>query len=562
MLHELNIICTFAVNDDDCDMKEKQIEPKLTCALDSSGTMVFIGDVVKRGLACNCRCPKCKELLIARLGHEGGRQRHFAHQRGSDCHGAYITALHMLAEQILEKEKAVMVPAYKEIDSQRLSFKDVEVEKRVERKDIQPDVVGITEDGSRWHIEIRNTHEINELKVGKIKESLITCLEIDVREQTLENLKSFLLNSTEKREWINNPNYESRIEENKRRRVSLIENYISEHKMINLPEHDGYESKTILINDVSVLYSSEDGLFKRIKIDASDGTCYLVNVGYHHVMDDKLLPTRGMSGYYELIIYADDISLEAKNIDNGILFNWFYHCSSEESKELRLNDYRKNSDYEVKSFSCCSSECNLTLVNGKCIYMKDVILSRGIKYVVCNKKNKTRDNAFKNEPVFYRKKNIQLNPEEPCKDISPLISNTPRIQNTEKHFDEEYESVIEYESATLADYRKSLLKEKRFKNSRGEIIEILSCEESKKYHALIVLCQINNGPYYIYGVSISKNQLVISHIIDYTSIKYAERYYNNFIRNWEFNDNDVIEYNPFEQNSSDIFQENNTPLPF
>ena len=116
-------------------MKEKQKEPKLTYALDSSGTMVFIGDVVKRGLACNCRCPKCKELLIARLGHEGGRQRHFAHQRGSDCHGAYMTALHMLAEQILEKEKAVMVPAYKEIDSQRLSFKDVEVEKRVERKE-------------------------------------------------------------------------------------------------------------------------------------------------------------------------------------------------------------------------------------------------------------------------------------------------------------------------------------------------------------------------------------------------------------------------------------------
>ena len=194
--------------------------------------------------------------------------------------------------------------------------------------------------------------------------------------------------------------------------------------------------------------------------------------------------------------------------------------------------------------------------------MKDVILSRGIKYVVCNKKNKTRDNAFKNEPVFYRKKNIQLNPEEPCKDISPLISNTPRIQNTEKHFDEEYESVVEYESATLADYRKSLLKERRFKNTRGEIIEILSCEESKKYHALIVLCQINNGPYYIFGVSISKNQLVISHIIDYTSKKYAEYNYNNFIRNWEFNDNDVIEYNPFEQNCSDIFQENNTPVPF
>ena len=542
-------------------MKGNQKEPKLTYALDALGKMVYIGSV-ERGLSCNCRCPKCNESLIAKLGHEGGRQAHFAHRKDSDCHGSYMTALHKLAEQIIEEEKAVMAPEYKEVARQRLLFTQVEVEQRVERKDLQPDVVGITEDGLRWHIEIRNTNEINELKLEKIKESSITCLEIDVREQTLENLKSFLLNSTEKREWINNPNYDIRIEENKRRRVSLIENYIFEHKEISLPEHDGYESKTILINTISVLYSSEDGLFKRIKIDASDGTCYLVNVGYHYAMDDKLLPTRGTSGYYELIVYADDISLEANNIDNEIRFNWFYHCSSEESKELRLNDYRKNPDYEIKTLNYCYSECNLTLVNEKCIYMKDVILSRGIKYVVCNKKNKTRDNAFINEPVFYRKKNIQLNPEEPCKDISPLKSNTQPIQNTEKHFDEEYESVVEYESATLADYRKSLLEERRFKNCRGEIIEILCCEESKKYHALIVLCQINNGPYYIYGISISKNQLVISHIIDYTSIKYAERYYNNFIRNWEFNENDVIEYNPFEQNSSDFFQENNVPVPF
>lgn len=541
-------------------MKGNQKEPPLTYALNALGKMVCI-DSVERGLACHCHCPKCNEPLEAKLGY-GGRQPHFAHKKDSDCHGFYMTALHKMAEQIIEEEKAVMVPECKGIPRQRLSFTQVEIEQRVERKDLQPDIVGVTEDGLRWIIEIRNTHEVDEAKKAKIIESNITCLEIDVREQTLENLKSFLLNSTEKKEWINNPNYDIRIEESKRKRVCLIENYLSEYKKISLPEHDGYESKIILINTVTVLYCSEDGLFKRIKIEASDGTCYLVNVGYHDAMDDKLLPTRGTSGYYELIVYADDISLEANIIDNEIRFNWFFHCSSEEAKESKLNEYRKNPDYEIKSLNYCSSDCNLTLVNGKCIYMKEVILSRGIKYVVCNKKNKTRDNAFINEPVFYRKKNIQLNPTEPRKDISPLISNTPRIQNTEKHFDEEYESVVKYESTTLADYRKSLLKERKFKNSRGEIIEILCCEESRKYHALIVLCQINNGSYYIYGVSISKNQLVFSQIIDYTSIKYAERYYNNFIRNWEFNVNDVIEYNPFEQNSSDIFQENNTPVPF
>ena len=67
---------------------------------------------------------------------------------------------------------------------------------------------------------------------------------------------------------------------------------------------------------------------------------------------------------------------------------------------------------------------------------------------------------------------------------------------------------------------------------------------------------------YIFGVSIINNQLVISHINDYSSKQYANNYYKNFINNWEFNDNDVIDYNPFERNSLDIFQENDIPAPF
>ena len=48
-----------------------------------------------------------------------------------------------------------------------MTFKDVEVERRKERKDLQPDIVGVSEDGLRWAIEIRNTHEIKPLKLKK-----------------------------------------------------------------------------------------------------------------------------------------------------------------------------------------------------------------------------------------------------------------------------------------------------------------------------------------------------------------------------------------------------------
>lgn len=187
----------------------------LTYALNKQNKMVYI-EKVERGRACGCRCPFCEEPLDAKKGY-GGHVPHFAHQNNKKCKKAYMTALHMLAEQIIEEEKSVMVPAYKEIEKKKLTFKDVEVERRKERKDLQPDIVGVSEDNLRWAIEIRNTHEINSPKLNKIKESKISCLEIDVRGQTLENLKTFLLDSSDFRKWVNNPIYDEIIASNRRK---------------------------------------------------------------------------------------------------------------------------------------------------------------------------------------------------------------------------------------------------------------------------------------------------------------------------------------------------------
>ena len=43
---------------------------------------------------------KCNEFLVAKLGHEDGRQPHFAHQGDHNCKGFYMSAVHKLAEQI------------------------------------------------------------------------------------------------------------------------------------------------------------------------------------------------------------------------------------------------------------------------------------------------------------------------------------------------------------------------------------------------------------------------------------------------------------------------------
>lgn len=206
-------------------MKKEGIdyEPKLTYALNENGEMVSILSV-ENGLSCKCKCPKCKRPLVAKHG-EGGRQPHFAHL-DTECHGAYMTALHRLSEQIIQREKAVMAPFYQSIPADKLIFENVEIEERNDRNDLQPDVVGVTEDGLRWHIEIVNTHKVDDKKIAKIKDSDIICLEIDVSEQFLESLKDFLLNSTESRNWVNNPIYEERINKEKQEKERLdIEKY-------------------------------------------------------------------------------------------------------------------------------------------------------------------------------------------------------------------------------------------------------------------------------------------------------------------------------------------------
>ena len=225
-------------------------EPKLTYALDSSlKKLVYVEDV-PNGLACNCFCPQCKEKLIARNGKDNVRQKHFAHRGDVNCNGAVMTALHLLSEQILTEEKCVMAPAYKEISASKLFFIDVEIERRNDRSDLQPDVVGVMEDGSRWLIEIKNTHEVNNDKRKKIAESNLCCLEIDVSEQELDkdSLRAFLVDSCECREWINNPIYESQIADTKLANI---------HDVLNEIDFADYQNNC----QYDVIPSADCGLF-------------------------------------------------------------------------------------------------------------------------------------------------------------------------------------------------------------------------------------------------------------------------------------------------------------
>ncbi|MBR1840349.1 MAG: hypothetical protein IJ782_07195 [Prevotella sp.] len=183
-------------------------EPKLTYARNQNGEIVFI-DTVPNGSNCNCSCVGCGKPLIARQGEKN--QHHFAHE-GGNVRECYDKTLHSLAEQIIKENKQVYSPKYDgeyyKHESELLSFVEVEVEQRNDYSDLQPDLVGVTEDGKRIHIEIRNTHKVDSSKESKLKDRKQICMEIDVSKQSLNELKDFLLTKDEERKWISHPEFE------------------------------------------------------------------------------------------------------------------------------------------------------------------------------------------------------------------------------------------------------------------------------------------------------------------------------------------------------------------
>lgn len=77
----------------------------------SSGDVVYIDDVVLRGLNCNCKCAACQGDFIARKGEKN--VHHFAHQSNYDCVYANEIAVYLLVNKILSNCREIEVPCVK-----------------------------------------------------------------------------------------------------------------------------------------------------------------------------------------------------------------------------------------------------------------------------------------------------------------------------------------------------------------------------------------------------------------------------------------------------------------
>ncbi len=197
-------------------------------AENQEGKIVHVDDV-QRGLKCGCRCPHCKEPLLARQGEE--REHGFAHHsptRKATLGICYMVILYKLAEQIIQTKKCIYAPSYYRIfKATKLEFVDVKVDSRYEREDKQPDVIATTKDGKQYLIEFVFDYKVQHKKAIDYQE--LNCLEIDLSNQKLETLEEFLLNSDEERRWLNNKDYFDNI-------INIYQNAGKQVKKVDINE--------------------------------------------------------------------------------------------------------------------------------------------------------------------------------------------------------------------------------------------------------------------------------------------------------------------------------------
>lgn len=353
-------------------------EPKLTYAIEqSSNKLVYIKDV-KSGLNCNCVCPECFKPLIARKGDV--RQPHFAHYENSNCSGGIMSVIHLLSEEIIEEEKEVMFPAGYGFKAEKCSFDEVILEQRTERNDLQPDVVGISKYDDRevkWNIEILYTHEVDKTKRKKIRESKINCLEIDVNGQTQdkESLKEFLLNSSDNRKWINNPEYKRRKLDKRTEKIRLVEKILRNKDGITLPPYTKYgiKEKHIILTDIQRTFVSEDGSFCVVEGNAG-GKKYIFRIGYSNSYVD--METK--KEHPELSIVVNN-----RTTLSNLKMEWIYNSEHEEKKKL-LEKIRKECNFEmVNTVECNRSKCEF--YQDECPYHFRDITYLGVNYVLCTR---------------------------------------------------------------------------------------------------------------------------------------------------------------------------------
>ncbi|MEP9324841.1 competence protein CoiA family protein [Paraburkholderia phymatum] len=186
---------------------------KIPFALDEKDRIVDIHDVPH--VEGNFRCAECRQLVTRKQGDV--RVWHFAHKAETACTGAFETALHLLAKQILVESDTLHVPAlvcrlYERpgpadiaLCVEQTLYWDAAGEAEVWVDGIRPDFRGVCQSKAIF-VEVTVTHEPDAPKLEALKRLQTPTLEIDLsavpRDVKEPEVRQLVLDATEGKRWL------------------------------------------------------------------------------------------------------------------------------------------------------------------------------------------------------------------------------------------------------------------------------------------------------------------------------------------------------------------------
>lgn len=260
-------------------------------------------DGVPNGLACDCVCPHCQHTLIAR--NRGlKKEHHFAHQGGADCPGARISALHILAQNIIAETKQVMLPCYKGQhvmhEAKLKIFDRVALEEICRKEDCRrrPDCVGYDDAKSTniW-IEIYCRHKVDEIKRAEIKNQQQYCIEIDLsdlldKDYTKEDVRFRLIEDSEYRQWICCPVWDK---EDAAQKAKAEADNIERQKELRVKQQEQERLQTI----ADTWLKHPDSITTKVVIDEIKKKPYANNENGNSCIFEYLVPQNNWIGFIE-----------------------------------------------------------------------------------------------------------------------------------------------------------------------------------------------------------------------------------------------------------------------
>lgn len=157
-------------------------------ALHSSNRFVHVTEV-ERGLACDCRCSICGEVVLARQGDV--REHHFAHSSNAEpCASDYESDLHRFAKRVIIEAGGLVVPmtptaaqilGYGDECASSILLACAGIEEEVAMGDYRPDLLAATTEGVSVAIEIAYSSFCDSEKRQAYEAMRLPALEIDLR---------------------------------------------------------------------------------------------------------------------------------------------------------------------------------------------------------------------------------------------------------------------------------------------------------------------------------------------------------------------------------------------